>query len=338
MGAFIASSMAIAGYLGEMVGHKAGLALTREDLAEHLCDTPDVQGVVRMEEDRPIHLRSEEFEAAVHGLLYRVGNIPTPNPLPPGIAVHHRFADDPAHSEVLDGVLTRCLELLTDTIANTAHGTPLDPAQLLETVAIEFGEPGLNIAIALIDGIVFQMHTSPWAPQRWFDWDDAAELRDLFEDASLETRYGKFFDQRFVDYLSRNFGRIGEIHWRKFEGLTGEFFNQAGFQVEMGPGSNDDGVDVRVWAPEDDATKPPLILIQCKRQKATVQKMVVKSLWADVEHEKARSGLIVTTSVLAPGSHTVRRARGYRITAVEREKLKNWLEQLRSPGSGTFLA
>ena len=338
MGAFIASSMAIAGYLGEMVGYKAGLALTREDLAEHLCDTPDIRDVVRMEEDRPVHLRSEEFEPAVNGLLYRVGNIPTPNPLPPGIAVRRRFEDDPTHSMVLDEVLTRCLELLNDTIANTPHGTPLDPSQLLETVATDFGDPGLNIAIALIDGIVLQLHTSPWAPQRWFDWDDTAQLRDLFTSASLETRYGTFFDQRFVDYLARNFGRIGEIHWRKFEGLAGEFFSQAGFRVEMGPGSNDDGVDVRVWAPEDDVTKPPLILVQCKRQKAKVQKMVVKSLWADVEHEKARSGLIVTTSVLAPGSNTVRRARGYQIAAVEREKLKHWLEQLRSPGSGTFLA
>ena len=40
MGAFIASSMTIAGYLGEIVGYKAGLALTREELGEHLSDTP----------------------------------------------------------------------------------------------------------------------------------------------------------------------------------------------------------------------------------------------------------------------------------------------------------
>ena len=287
-----------------------------------------------MEEDRPVHFRSEEFEAGVDGLLYRVGNIPTPNPLPPGIAVRRRFADDPTHSKILDEVLTRCLGLLN----NTPPGTPLDPSHLIETVTTEFGQPGLNIANALVNAIVLEVHTSPWAEQRWFDWEDTAELRDLFTEGSLETRYGEFFDQRFVDYLARNFERIGEIHWRKFEGLTGEFFTQAGFQVEMGPGSNDDGVDVRVWAPEDDVTKPPLILVQCKRQKAKIQKMVVKSLWADVEHEKARSGLIVTTSVLAPGSHTVRRARGYRIAAVEREKLKHWLELLRSPGSGTFLA
>ena len=338
MGAFWTNSMSIAGHLGELVGYKAGLALTREELAEHLSDTPDIRDTVLVEEDQWVHLRSEEFEAAVNGLLYRVGNIPTPDPLPPGIAVRRRFADDPTHSKVLDEVLTRCLELLNDTIANTPHGTPLDPSKLLETVATDFGDPGLNIAIALIDGIVLQLHTSPWAPQRWFDWDDTAQLRDLFKSESLETQYGTFFDQRFVDYLARNFPRIDEINWRKFEGLTGEFFERAGFRVEMGPGRSDGGVDVRVWAPVDDVAKPPLILVQCKRQRENVSQVVVKALWADVSDEGARSGLIVTTSALAPSAETVRKARGYPIAKVERQTLQDWIEQLRSPGSGTFLA
>ena len=338
MGAAWTNSMSVAGYLGELVGFKAGLALTREELAEHLTDTPNVRGIVLVTDDRWIRVRSEEYEAAVCGLLFRVGNIPTPRPLPPTIAVRHRFADDPTHSKVVEKVIIRCLDLFKDQMSKNPQGTPLNGNQVIETIAVEFGFPGFTIAQALIDELILQQQISPWAPQRWFDWDDTAELQDLFTSASLETRYGTFFDQRFVDYLARNFARIDEIHWRKFEGLAGEFFDQAGFRVEMGPGSNDDGVDVRVWAPEDDVTKPPLILIQCKRQKAKVQKVVVKSLWADVEHEKARSGLIVTTSVLAPGSHAVRRARRYPIAAVEREKLKHWLEQMRSPGSGTFLA
>ena len=44
MGAFWTESMSIAGHLGELVGYKAGLALTREELAEHLSDTPDIRG------------------------------------------------------------------------------------------------------------------------------------------------------------------------------------------------------------------------------------------------------------------------------------------------------
>ena len=338
MGAFVASSMEIAGHLGELVGYKAGLALTREELAEHLLDIPDLRDAVLLAEDRQVHVRSEEYEEAVHELLYRVGNLPTAHPLPPYHAVSRRFAQDPTHTKILDEVISRCSELFKDQIRNKPKGTPLDANQLLETVATEFGLPGLNIAKALIDEIFLQMHISPWDSWRRFDWDDTAQLQDLFRSESLETQYGTFFDQRFVDYLAQNFGRIGEINWRKFEGLAGEFFKRAGFQVEMGPGRGDGGVDIRVWSPAEDVAKPPLILVQCKRERKKISQVVLKALWADVSHERAQSGLIVTTSALTPSAEITRKVRSYRIDAVERPTLQDWIEQLRSPGSGTFLA
>ena len=66
--------------------------------------------------------------------------------------------------------------------------------------------------------------------------------------------------------------------------------------------------------------------------------MVLKALWADVSDEGAQSGLIVTTSALTPSAEAVRKAREYPIAAVERRKLQDWIEQLRTPGAGTFLA
>lgn len=338
MGAFTTSSRWIAGHLGELLGYKAGLALTREEISEHLSDAPDFRDAVLVAEDRWVRVRSEDYEEVVSKLLHRVGNIPTADPLPPVLAVSRRFEHDPIHSGVVEKVLTRCLELLENQIDNSPHGTPLDPSHLFETVAAEYGPSELDIAAALIDSIALQLHTSPWVPRRWFDWDDTVELHDLFLSESLETQYGTFFDQRFIDYLAQNFGKIDEIHWRKFEGLTGEFFERAGFRVEIGPGRGDGGVDIRVWAPADEVEKPPLVLVQCKRQQKKVNQVVVKALWADVSDEGAQSGLIVTTSALSPSADTVRKARGYRISAVERRTLQDWIEQLRSPGSGTFLA
>ena len=338
MGGIWTNSMAIAGHLGELVGYKAGLALTRHELAEHLVDAPDIRDIILATENRLVRVRSEQYEAAVSGLLYRVGNLPTPDPLPPALAVSRRFAHDRAHNNVIEKVLTRCIELLHNEVDNTPQGASLDPSHALETVETEFGRPGLNIAMALLDAIVLAQQASPWSFGRWFDWDNTAQLRDLFQSEGLETQYGTFLDQRFVDYLARNFQRIDEIHWRKFEALTGEFFERAGFRVEIGPGRGDGGVDVRVWSPADDVTKPPLVLVQCKRQQRLVGQVVVKALWADVSDEGAQSGLIVTTSALAPSAETVRTARGYPIAAVERRMLQDWVEQLRSPGSGTFLA
>ena len=338
MAGITTSSMEIAGHLGELVGYKAGLALTREELAEHLVDTPDIRDAVLVTEDRLMHIRSEEYEQTVSALLYRVGNIPTPQPLFPVHAVYSRFKHDPPHSEILEKVVERCVKLLPGEIRNTPQGGSLRPGKLLVTIAKEFGSPGLDIVQELFNALALQQHTSPWLPQRSFDWEDSVQLRDLFMSENLETQYGRFFDQRFVDYLARNFQRINEINWRQFEGLTGEFFERAGFQVEMGPGRGDGGVDVRVWSPEDDVEKPPLILVQCKRWQDKVGALIVKALWADVLDEGAQSGLIVTTSALTPGAEDVRKTRGYPITAVERPILQEWLKRLRSPGTGTFMA
>ena len=225
-----------------------------------------------------LRVRSEDYEEAVSKLLYRVGNIPTAKPSPPVLSVSLRFVHDPTHSEVVEKVLTRCLELIEYLVSNSPQGTPLDPSHLFETVTTEFGSLGFDIAAALIDSLALQLHTSPWAPIRWFDWDDMVQLRDLFLSESLEAQYGMFFDQRFVNYLARNFGKIDDIHWRKFEALAGEFFERAGFRVEMGPGRRDGGVDIRVWAPAGEVEKPPLLLIQCKRQREKVNQVVVKAL------------------------------------------------------------
>ena len=197
----------------------------------------------------------------------------------------------------------------------------------------------LNIALELIDLIMLSECASPWQwfPARQTDWQNTAELRALFRSESLETMYGTFFDQRFIDHLSKNFERIGEINWRKFEGLVAEYFLRGGYEVDIGPGRNDGGIDVRVWNVGSAKTEPPAILVQCKREKTKIGKVVVKALWADVVDENANSGLIVTTSSLSPGAEAVRTARSYPIQVADRESLRRWLSQLRKPGTGIFL-
>jgi restriction system protein len=79
------------------------------------------------------------------------------------------------------------------------------------------------------------------------------------------------------------------------------------------------------------------MLVQCKRQKAKIEKVVVKALWADVVAEGAESGLIVTTSSLSPGSANICKARAYPIEQANRETLKTWIQQMKTPGEGVFL-
>ena len=108
--------------------------------------------------------------------------------------------------------------------------------------------------------------------------------------------------------------------------------------MELGPGRDDDGVDIRLRPAENALNEPPAILVQCKRQRRKIEKVVVKSLYADVEHENARSGLIVTTSQLSPGARKVVTARGYPIQEADRNTLRQWIAAMQTPNAGAFLA
>jgi len=173
---------------------------------------------------------------------------------------------------------------------------------------------------------------SPWSPQTRRDFGDRAELRALFESEQLPTTLDMFFDQRFIDFLHSNPDQLSSMHWRQFEGLIGERLRRAGLRVEIGPGRNDDGVDVRAW------DGSALLLVQCKREKTKISKVVVKALAADIAFEGATAGLVVTSSSWSPGARETVSARGYPIIEAGRETVTAWLNLLRTPVAGAWLS
>jgi restriction system protein len=221
--------------------------------------------------------------------------------------------------------------------AQTKGEKAIDPIPFFNWAKDECGMEGAAMALAMFTGLNEDLHKSSMSQFRRFEWSDVTELEELFKSEKLETLHGEFFDQRFVDFLSQNFQSISQINWRKFEGLTCEFFHRIGFEVEIGKGRNDESVDARVWARGKRAGNPPLILVQCKRQKDSVEKVVVKALYADVIHEKAKLGLVVTSSALAPGARKVCSARSYPICEANRDTLKKWIGAMRTPYAGIFL-
>ena len=190
----------------------------------------------------------------------------------------------------------------------------LDPTLFIDTAYNKFGKAGADIAIEQIKVISRGLLLYPSSGLRYTEWKDTESLDSLFKGSSKEPEYGKYIDQRFVNYLSTNQDKLENIHWRKFEELTAEYFFSSGYEVELGPGSNDDGVDVRVWEkyqnPDEDT---PHIIIQCKRQKKKIEKVVVKGLYSDIQFFGAKYGLIVTTSELSVGARKTIMTRGYSI-------------------------
>ena len=158
----------------------------------------------------------------------------------------------------------------------------------------------------------------------------AIPLRSVFESEMIPNDPELYLDQRYIDYFVHNGEDLARMHWRNFERLTAEFFNQKGFEVQLGPGTKDGGVDVRVWPADSDRSGPPLILIQCKRYKTTndVEIESVKAFWTDVAYEGAHRGLIATTSRIAPDGVKISRARKWPLGFMENKQVSHWVKTM----------
>lgn len=306
----------------EIVGFKAGLVLQRDKLLTLIAEaSPDI--AARLADPYGgTRIGSDEYEEVVAFLLYRVGNLETPRIGSPASDVYHRFKGDPEAETLIDPVS----ELF---IAFMESGQQDGGAFVADAYA-RFGAKGADIALEYLKGTMRYLQRSPWQKIRHVDWKDERELTDLFASERLESMHGKFFDQRFIDYIARNFEEIDDVHWRQFEGATAEFFERQGFTVDIGPGRNDDGIDLRVYPKEVTDDMPPLIIVQCKRERRKIGKTLLKSVYADVLHEKAESGLIVTTTDWSPGTKTMQQARGYPVEAINRAKLRDWIGAMKS--------
>jgi restriction system protein len=82
---------------------------------------------------------------------------------------------------------------------------------------------------------------------------------------------------------------------------------------------------------------PPTLIIQCKRERRKIGKVVVKALAADVEWEGAQQGLLVATAEWSPGVRELVKTRNYPVAEVNHDALQRWLVEMRGPGSGLWL-
>lgn len=314
--------------LAEVAGYKAGLALSQDQLLDHLSEEEILLGDLL----EVVRIRHEHLDEVVRRLLYRLGALRHPPAGGPAIALYAKYHSDPEALRILHCLLNElsaCVRRKT-----TGMPGPVDITPIAERAAADFGRAGLLMFLEFEELLGEHVFGGFMSRFRRTAWKNKEELAGLFQRASITPLHGQFLDQRYVDYLERNPQALDSMHWRNFEALTAEFFAQMGYQVELGAGQGDGGVDVRVWKDIPEPGTPPTMLIQCKRQASKVGQVVVKALWADVVWEGADSGLIVTTSALEPGAAKVVLARGYDIHEADRTTVIQWLKALRSPGIG----
>jgi len=253
----------------------------------------------------------------------------------PGVVLTRKYGDVPEQLALIRRLDELFARFIAEDIGRASADNPL--AEFAEIARRHCGAGSDALVGEYCGRVVTFIHASPWSSFRRHEYVDWVVLDNLFASESLAASHGQYVDQRFVNYLASNPEALDRMNWRKFEGLVGEFFHRCGYHVDLGRGRNDGGIDARVWPGNEAKSGPPAMLVQCKRERRSIGKVVVKALWADVVHEQAQSGLIVTTSKLSPGAKLDCVARAYPIASAERPTLHQWLRAMRTPLSGMFL-
>lgn len=95
---------------------------------------------------------------------------------------------------------------------------------------------------------------------------------------------------------------LHRLNWREFETLLFRIFQSQGFTCELGPGSNDGGIDVRLL--QRDPLGDILTLVQAKRYapKNKINMSAVAALHGVADVEAAQKSIFVTTSKYLPSA------------------------------------
>jgi restriction system protein len=336
MGAILFKARQLADHLHEVVGYKAGVAVTLQELCDLLSGS-EYPDIVHESEDQMVRIRAEDYEDLYFTILHKVGHTPEKhNGIFDLFALTRRLGREngDAFIETFQTIYSVGMNRLFEE-AHRDGKKSLDPTSLIIAAREALGQKGMEAMFEMIETHERIRRLSPHSGARLVEWANVIPLNGLFSRSSDKTAHGEFIDQRLIDFLSANSDFLSKMHWRKFEELVAEYFHRNGYKVELGSGQNDDGVDIRAWPPqqsESDAAQ--LHLIQCKRQKEKVEKIVVKGLYADVKFEGADLGVLVTTSSLSVGAKKTIHARGYPIEEVDGSKVVEWLGALRTPGTG----
>ena len=113
-----------------------------------------------------------------------------------------------------------------------------------------------------------------------------------------------FLDEELYAHFASNPDQFAELNWRDFEKLVAALMESQGYQVELGPGRGDGGIDIKLL--QRDPVGDILTLVQVKRYRPDrkIRLEAVQALHgATVSHgaERKRS-MFVTTSAYEPSA------------------------------------
>lgn len=101
------------------------------------------------------------------------------------------------------------------------------------------------------------------------------------------------------EYFAKYPDQLRKLEWRQYEELLDAIFRNQGFRTELGSGTNDGGVDIRLY--QSQAIPQLVTLVQAKRyRKRPIGLDAVAALFGNAVQQRANRGILATTSRFQP--------------------------------------
>ena len=92
---------------------------------------------------------------------------------------------------------------------------------------------------------------------------------------------------------------LKQLSWRQYEELLNSIFRNQGFETQLGPGTNDGGIDIRLY--QNQAIPQLVTLVQAKRYThRPINLDAVAALFGVAVEQRASRGILATTSRFQP--------------------------------------
>lgn len=127
-----------------------------------------------------------------------------------------------------------------------------------------------------------------------------------------------------IAYFANHPEQLQILDWRKFEELLNAVFKNQGYYTELGPGSGDGGVDIRLI--QKDSIGEILTLVQAKRYRETnpIDLQAIQALHGVVDDQMAHRGLFVTTSRYLPSAQNFAKRQNGRLILANSMDVAAW--------------
>ena len=125
-------------------------------------------------------------------------------------------------------------------------------------------------------------------------------------------------------YFGKNVDQLTRLTWREIEILVAELLQARGFQAELGPGSGDGGVDVRLV--QRDPIGDILTLVQVKRYRVDrrIELQAVQALYGAEVAYGAQGSMFITTSDYQPAAMRFAGRENVRMDLYISDDVRNW--------------